>query len=110
MGHGDRDYAISTLGEAERPLGGVDNPRSPDDLAALLERVHVPGDRATGIELADHEPGVHGMIVFAHRRTAPVARRSPGPPSRRSDELDRIGATYQVASAHCRFSAVASRR
>jgi hypothetical protein len=50
------------------------------------------------------------MIIFADRQTAPVARRSPSPPGGGSDELDRIGGTYQVASAHCCFSAVAARR
>ena len=108
--HGDRDHAVSALREAERPLGGVDDRRACDYVEALLERVHVPGDRASGVELADHETRVHGMIVFAHRRTAAVARRSPRPPGGGSDELDRIGGTYQVASAHCRFSTVASRR
>ena len=47
------------------------------------------------------------MIIFAHRHAAAVARRSAGPAGGRSDELDRTGRTYQVASAHCRFSAVA---
>jgi hypothetical protein len=70
----------------------------------------VPRKRAARVKFADHEPGVHGMIIFADRHTAPVARRSPSPPGGGSDELDRIGGTYQVASAHCCFSAVAARR
>ena len=70
----------------------------------------MPRDRAARLQLVDHEPGVHGTLVLTHCRATTVARRRASPAGGRSDELNRTGRAYDVASAHWRFSAVAARR
>ena len=70
----------------------------------------MPRNFAARIQLADHEPGVYSMIIFAHCHAAAVSHRLGCPAGSWSNKLQLTGLTYQVTSAHCRFSAVASRR
>jgi hypothetical protein len=85
MRHGDRHYAVLPLRDPERSLGSVDHRCASNDVEALLKRVHVPRDVAIRIELADHEPGVHSMIIFTHCHAATVAGRFTCPAGARSD-------------------------
>src|SRR5216683_3870784 len=72
--HSDGDEAVVACLEQERPLSRAEYRGSLDDVTALLERVHVRGDRSARLKLADPEPGMHSAVPLAHRRPPPESR------------------------------------